>query len=98
MHEPVRNDVVSSYPFAAAMVRAPAIPALSLGQDASYRIGLRLRQSCRQVLRRIVRGIRLCVTSARASTTSSLRHEADARQADTQVKPHPLGAFLRRIE
>lgn len=40
----------------------------------------------------------LCVTSARASTTSSLRREADAPQTDTKAKPHPRGAFLRRME
>jgi hypothetical protein len=93
MHQHVPEDFVSSYPFAAAMVRIPRVPSPPGQASAS-----RWRQSFRRALRRIVRSIRLCVTSARASTTSSLRHETDTTQADAQAKPHPRGAFLRRIE
>lgn len=97
MHQPVRGDAMWSPPFAAAMVRVPVLPAPSLGPDASYRLGLRLRQSFRRALRRIVHSVRLCATSARASTTSSLRQESDATQADTKTK-RPHGAYLRRME
>jgi hypothetical protein len=92
------REGVSSYPFAAAMVRAPGVPSLPGQAFASHRIGLRWRQSFGRALRRIVRGIRHCVASARASTTSSLRHDTDAARTDAKAQTRPHGAFLRRME
>jgi hypothetical protein len=100
MLQRVREGVVASYPFATALVRGTwsVSEQFSESRPGCCQVRARWRLSFGRAFRRIARGLRICLSSARAPTTSSLRREADPAQSDATPSRRPTGSYLRRME